>query len=462
MKHKLMIFLLITVLLLTNIQYIAADNTTQQVVTNFENKISDLITNGTPHWAKDLIDKLIEKQIIVGYPDGTFKPNNTVEADAFIKMVICSLGYNYENGKDYWAMPYIEKAKELKLIDGTEFNTYRRAITREEAAKVIVNALATKEQLPSEEQINKYITKVPDYIMIGSTYKKAALYAYATGLITGNESGAFSPKNNLSRAEAATVIMRLLDASLRKPIDIDEQLSNILPELLKTDEELWGREDIQQRTSLSEYDLKDGNLYFKDEPNFKDLLPKQTLNPNINRQIHDLVKVLIDDNHFTQACYTTESKPDLDGYVGPSLTHILFSKSFAYAENNNAFFTFRFADVRPFSITSINNKFSDKSSITLSVKKLWWDLNDDGSLYNASKQGWSNPYYTGKLKKSCMAVFGIDTGNKIYQYVHSVYIDARTNYLNSTDKRYKTTTIDNVQIDFYNNAAQLNFYFTFK
>jgi hypothetical protein len=442
---------------------IVADNITQRAGTNFETKISDLVINGTPHWAKDFIDKLIGKRIIAGYPDGTFKPNSFVEIDAFIKMVVCSLGYNYENGKEYWAIAYIDKAKELKLIDGTEFNTYRRAITREEAAKVIVNALATKEQLPSEEQINKYITKVPDYAKIGVNYKKVALYAYATGLITGNESGAFNPKNNLSRAEAATIIMRLLDASLRKPIDIDEQLSNTLPELLKTDEEVWGRTDIRSLFSIGESDLKDGKIYFSNEPSFVNVLPKETLNPDINRQIHDLIKVLIDDNHFVRATYVRESKPDVEGNILPSIAHVMFAKDYNFALNGNSFFSYGFADKIPYKLNDDykNKGLSNNASIQLTIDNLWWYFKEDGSRYNAPRDGWSNPYYVEKLKKSCMAVFGVETGNKVYKYVHSVYTDERI-MLATQDTRFKTTTIDNMQVDFFNYGTRLNFYFTMK
>jgi hypothetical protein len=379
-------------------------------------------------------------------------------------MVITSMGYNFENGKDYWAMPYINKAKELKLIDGTEFNTYRRIITREEASKIIVNALATLEPLPSNAHILKFVTEVPDYSMIAIQYKNYALSAYSTGLITGDQRGYFNPKNNLSRAEAAAVIMRLIDNSLRKPIDIDEKLSNTLPELLKTDEEVWGRTNIRSLTSLAEYDLKDSNLYFTDEPHFKNLLPKEILNHDINRQIHDLVKVLIDDNHFVLACYTPKSVTSIDGHVSPSITHVLFSKTYGYAYNDVSFFTYRFFDEIPYRLADdFNNKnLSNNTSISLSLNKLWWDLNEDGGIYNPSKDGWSKPYYEIKLKKSCLAVFGVETGSKIYQYVYGIYMDERLNKLNDNSTRFKTKVIDNIQVDFHNYGAQLNFHFTFK
>jgi hypothetical protein len=448
-RQKVLISLfLIMTMLMSNVFSLSADNTVT---------LSDLNLKGTAHWAKAHINQLVDRGIIAGYPDGTFKPDNTVETDAFIKMVVCALGYSFENGLDYWALPYINKAKDLKLIDGTEFNTYRRAITREEAAKVIVNALATLEELPKDEQINKYITKVPDYSKIGTSYKKVALHAYATGLITGDPKGAFNPKNNLSRAEAATVIMRLLDASLRKPINIDEQLSNTLPELLKSDEEVWGRENIRDFTSLEEYDLKDGKLYYKNEPDWKNVLPKEILNPDINRQIHDVIKVLMDDEVYVRSFY----RPGDEQLK--SQTSVLLSKDSGYAYNGVAFFAYGFADEKPYRLSDSfpNKALSNNATIQLEINNLWWYYNEDGSEYNPIQKGWSVPYYAEKLKKSCMALFGSDIGNKVYKYVHGIYMDERL-MMNSQNQHFRTEIIDNIQIDYYNNGAELHFYFTIK
>ncbi|HYE10847.1 MAG TPA: S-layer homology domain-containing protein [Patescibacteria group bacterium] len=442
--RKIMSFILvITIILTMSVPAVSA-------VTSIE--LKDLLVNGKAHWAKVYIDKLIDKLIITGYPDGTFKPDNNVEVDSYIKMVISALGNNFENGKDYWASPYINKAIELKLIDSNEFNTYRRAITREEAAKLIVQALATLEELPSAEVINKYKSVVSDYAKISEKYKQHALTAYATGMITGDPKGNFKPTDNLSRAEAATVIMRLLDKSLRKPIPVQEEETTVLPELMRSDEEVWGQENIGTMTSMKEYEVKNGKLYFTHEPYYRDLLPKVKLNPNINQQVHDLVKVLISKDHFVDAFYSSESAPDIGGYRIPSSVVVSYSKSRAYAENDVTFFNYVILDDRP---------TSDGQQIRLLLNRLWWEEKEDGSLYRPSKEGWSVPFYAYKLKKSIIVVFGEKYSEEIYEYIHSIYIDERTNQSTSTS-RNKTKTIGNVKIDFYNEAARLYFYFTIK
>ncbi|OGO78086.1 MAG: hypothetical protein A2Y23_15505 [Clostridiales bacterium GWB2_37_7] len=442
MKRVISLILIISVML-TTAPTLLGDTTSV---------MKDLEIDGKAHWAKDYIDKLIDKLIIAGYPDGTFKPNNPVEVDAYIKMVVAALGNNFENGKDYWATPFINKAIELKLIDSNEFNTYRRVITREEAAKVIVQALATLEQLPSEEEINKYKSVVPDYAKISVQYKQHALIAYATGMITGDPKGNFNPTDNLSRAEAATVIMRLLDKSLRKPIAVqEEEETAVLPELLKSDEEVWGQENIGEMTSLREYQVKNGKLYFSYKDYYEDVLAKENLNPNINQQLHDLVKVLISESHYVKAFYSSESAPDLYGYKTPSSAVVAYSKDEGYAENDVSFFNYIFLDNRP---------TENGQQIRLKLNNLWWYYKEDGSLWDIS-DGWVDLMYAEKLMKSVIAIFGQEHGTEIYQYIYNIYIDERTKQ-DSQVRRDRTKTIGNVKVDFNNDGSALYFYFTIK
>jgi len=50
------------------------------------------------------------RKIFSGYPDGTFKPNDTLTVDMYIKLIVTVMGHNVENGKEYWASTYIQKA----------------------------------------------------------------------------------------------------------------------------------------------------------------------------------------------------------------------------------------------------------------------------------------------------------------------------------------------------------------
>lgn len=193
-------------------------------------KFSDLMKDGKPHWATELIGRLTEIGLIKGYPDGTFKPDQVIQVDEFIKLTVNALGYNLENAKPYWAENYINKALELGLVEKGEFyrkdnvNFYTKPLNRREMARIIAraemvnNPNATQETFDELER--KYSGQLRDYNEIEKSYKIDVLRAYSWGLITGKPKVYnwlyFEPKESATRAEATTVIVRLIDKSQRK------------------------------------------------------------------------------------------------------------------------------------------------------------------------------------------------------------------------------------------------------
>lgn len=179
---------------------------------------SDISNN---HWAKDSVNKLVSKKIISGYGNGTFKPNNNISVDAFIKLCVTALGHtNIKNGSSYWAENYINKALELGLVEDGQFNKYNKIITREEIASIVMKAFGYQEEKHNiTKDFNFVKNSIKDYYNIDGRYLQDVVECYYYGLITGKSEG-FDPKGNATRVEAVTVISRLLDASYRKPIYI--------------------------------------------------------------------------------------------------------------------------------------------------------------------------------------------------------------------------------------------------
>lgn len=174
-------------------------------------------------WYEDSVYQLVELAIIDGFNDGTFRPNDKIQKDQFIKMLIIAMGYQLEKGDNYWAKPYIEKALELGLMEDGEFPQYNVAMTREQMASVAVNATLKKEFAPTSN-IERFIKEdMKDYYDVSNKYKQNVLYSYGLGLIVGYNDKNFKPQGILTRAEASVVIMRYLNESLRNPFvpDID-------------------------------------------------------------------------------------------------------------------------------------------------------------------------------------------------------------------------------------------------
>lgn len=70
-------------------------------------------------WASGDINIANSKNIIVGYGDGTFGPDNQVSFEEAVKMLVCALGYE-EDAKDNggWPAGYIAIADKLDLLGG--------------------------------------------------------------------------------------------------------------------------------------------------------------------------------------------------------------------------------------------------------------------------------------------------------------------------------------------------------
>ncbi|KJS11002.1 MAG: hypothetical protein VR67_15660 [Peptococcaceae bacterium BRH_c8a] len=152
----------------------------------------------------DVMD-LLSKGVISGYPDGTFKPRNSVNVDEFISMTVTSLGHSdLDAGAAYWAGPSIERARQLGLVEAGEFTNYRRAITRVEMARILARAVGeTGYSQDNDGQIADLGTIAPDL-------RPYVVAAYSKGLVAGFPDGKFKPEGETTRAQAAVVIMRMI------------------------------------------------------------------------------------------------------------------------------------------------------------------------------------------------------------------------------------------------------------
>lgn len=175
------------------------------------NKFSDMKT----HWSRTVVGKLTGLDIIAG-ANGKFLPNNPVKVSEYITMVIKALGFKPGSNTKYWAQPYIDTAIKYKLISSSEFKDYNRAISREDAARVIVKAALLMDAAPNSDMDNLVRSKIIDYTAIKDSNKQYVLQAYEFGLMSG-AGGKFLPANTLTRAEASSVIIRNLDTASRTP-----------------------------------------------------------------------------------------------------------------------------------------------------------------------------------------------------------------------------------------------------
>lgn len=162
-------------------------------------------------WYKDYVEKLLLREVLDGYTDGTFRPNGKITRAEFAKMLCLAMGWEIKNpekasfpdvAKSSWAYKYIETGATHGVLDGyKEDGTFRpdRFISREEMAKIIAMTLT----LPGADSALKDIDT--------SWAKEFIKACNQAGIINGYPGdNTFRPKNHTTRAEAAAMIARML------------------------------------------------------------------------------------------------------------------------------------------------------------------------------------------------------------------------------------------------------------
>ena len=182
------------------------------------------------HWCYQSIKFLTEIGVLVGYPDGTYKPDIPVSRAEFASMVIKSLGQenttvsqpiDYADIQpDFWGYNIIQKAVYFDLIPngrGTDFRPYD-PVTRAEAITIAVNALTTSQI--SEQKAQTVIEKsYEDYTQLPAWFLMAAAKSSLLDLdvIEPGREGKMEPNRPMNRAEVAALLYKMMQEAKLNP-----------------------------------------------------------------------------------------------------------------------------------------------------------------------------------------------------------------------------------------------------
>ena len=219
-------------------------------------------------WYTGYVNKISELKGFAGYEDNTFRPDNQITQEEFVKTVVAltvgeqpeATGENTEpkrswkNCWDSWAQPYLNKAMEMGLItkEDTDFRYNGLPCTRGNMAKIATRAF----EYLKEEKIadtSAYAAKLKDYANIEDKYKSYVLQAYGKGIISGYEDGTFRADGILTRAEASSVLVRLIDKTERP--NADETLYDYFGRKVTFTEPLRTDVPEQYQVSIADHDV---------------------------------------------------------------------------------------------------------------------------------------------------------------------------------------------------------------
>ena len=109
---------------------------------------SDVRNTPNAAWAEKYIESCVSQGIVSGVGGGRFSPNGNVTASQLSKMLLVSLGYDSDiegYTGNAWDMNVNVRATQVGLYKGLEGVDVSAALTRDNAAQMVWNALQAKE-----------------------------------------------------------------------------------------------------------------------------------------------------------------------------------------------------------------------------------------------------------------------------------------------------------------------------
>ncbi len=156
------------------------------------------------------IYKLVEKGVVVGYPDGTFKPDNNLTRAELTKMINLVFGYTESDATGFndvtdadWFKPYVLVAKKAGYIKGFEDGSFRgnQNLTREQACAIVSRCANLKE--------TKMLIKISDPVSDWADVDVKKVIA--AGFMSVEEGDKFRAKEDITRGELALLLKKYID-----------------------------------------------------------------------------------------------------------------------------------------------------------------------------------------------------------------------------------------------------------
>lgn len=214
--------------------------------------------------AIEVLNKEIHFNYVIGYTDGTIRPNNDISraevATIFFRLLTDEARTQYDKTtssfsdiKDgAWCCRAVSTLTNMGIIKGYTDGSFQpnKSITRAELATIIARFAKLDVNTKTFSDIN------------GHWAQKNIELAAGNGWINGYEDGTFRPNNNITRAETFAMINRVLDRQT-------ESVSDLLPTSEMNmwsdnlNENAWYYKDVQEATNYHKCDRVGDSVYEK-------------------------------------------------------------------------------------------------------------------------------------------------------------------------------------------------------
>lgn len=206
----------------------------------------------TGHYFESSIRTLIEKNVMSGYGEGIYKPNNAVTRSEFASLIVRALMPGTVKAADAnlasqltdlvpsaWYYSAVTRAVEMGIVGGYPDKTFQpeKEISRQEMAAMIMRAINTK-SIYSEASTNIY----QDTNSIHVSFRDSVQRLRFLGIMAGTDNK-FNPNASTTRGEVAAVLLRM--------INIMNTPESVEPTITYTNYNITLAEMIQKQMSVT-------------------------------------------------------------------------------------------------------------------------------------------------------------------------------------------------------------------
>lgn len=175
------------------------------------------------HWSKQDVDLMVSKYVVTGYPDETFRPDTNITRAEFAALLVRALGLDVvqpeaaaftDVAAEEWYFEAVAAVKAAGLSSGYPDGTFKpnKTINRQEMAAMVANALTASGYQAdlTEAEISAALKEFADGAEVAGWARYGAALAVSAGIVQGRGADNFAPEGLASRAESAVMLKRMM------------------------------------------------------------------------------------------------------------------------------------------------------------------------------------------------------------------------------------------------------------
>ena len=167
------------------------------------------------HWFYSAVAAAVNRGLFEGYPDGSFLPNRELTRAMFVQVLYRVAGTPEVTGSNpfmdvmpgQWFRDAVQWAYQNEIVNGMDPAHFapNKAITREQMATILYHFCDG-----ALSGVQADLSAYTDAQTVSSYAQAPMAWAVGQGLINGVSNTTLAPKNLATRAQAATILMRLV------------------------------------------------------------------------------------------------------------------------------------------------------------------------------------------------------------------------------------------------------------